>query len=223
MLGFNRVYMSSTPTEGDYRRLAKRMTPSVRDSAAEGLLELAQGLEEGGNKVKIYKGVIAFAVAAAYGEQGVQAIDWSRPPELGNSEQRYLVVLQNLARAIGQGDFDTTRQILNGASAFNGSRADSGGTPIHPELLVTVGSVSKGLQQLLTEHKLQPRDVAGRRRLSRGIDEVVGAYREQQVDRSVLATSVLDFHLVIDQRLQGDIPLEEQIYNNIAWALGRTQ
>lgn len=223
MLGFNRAYILSTPTEGDYRRLAKRMTPDVRDSAADGLLELAQGLEEGGNEVKIYKGMIAFAVAAAYGEQGIQAIDWSRPPELGDSEQRYLVVLQNLARAVGQGDFDTTQQILSGTTAFNGSRADSGGTPIHPELLVTIGSVSKGLNHLLTQHKLQPRDVIGRRRLSRGIGRVVDAYREQQVDRTSLATSVLDFHLVIDQRLQGDIPLEDQIYNKIAWVLGRTQ
>lgn len=202
-------------------RLNRRMTPRVRHAAAAGLEKIIEGIEgmpldfppiSSDAPADFYEGLIRYTAALSFGEAG-SAIDWSRPPTVGRAEQRYFVVLNNLADAIAAGNAERARLAVLGITAFKGSRADSGGIPCQPEVLAVTGLVITSIESLLANSGLQPADITGRAKISRGIRTLTTEFHRHTEDRANLGIALLGLRESIIQREVGQIPVIERLAN----------
>ncbi|OGY19018.1 MAG: hypothetical protein A2784_00355 [Candidatus Chisholmbacteria bacterium RIFCSPHIGHO2_01_FULL_48_12] len=144
------------------------------------------------DKVKMYKEVITYGAAMAYGEQG-RGIDWAQPPVLGGREEVYLRALKNLADKLGQGDLEMTRVRLETLA----------GLVCAPELSMVVGMVKVELGDLLVSDGWQRRDFRGITPIVASVKGIVVGYRSGEVDRTQLAESLFDLTAIVDQRVRG--------------------
>jgi len=156
--------------------------------------------------VSAYKGLMQYAIPLTFGQE-VELPSWSKELVITDREGRYLVVLNKLADQLENGDFIGVKMTLAGLTSFYGSRADSGGIPCCPELMIVCGQISLSLQRLFDSGKLEQKRVLVvfknrlNEHLSFRIRDIVESFRTTEIDRTNLAECLIGFQSTVEETL----------------------
>ncbi len=147
--------------------------------------------------VVFYKGLMQYTIPLNFGQE-VELPKWNKPPIMTNREERYLSVLNKLADHLERGQFAQVRMTLGGLKTYWGSRADSGGIPCCPELMIIYGQISQTVDRLLKSGQLEKKrlllfmDNTLKIYIAGLVREITYSYQHSDVGRMQLASLLMD-------------------------------
>jgi hypothetical protein len=203
-LGLTPSTPSATPEQKS--RLENRLISPVRDEMANSLRKVSEAIEEE-DWLKAYRGIFEYATLGVFGENGINAIDWSKPPKNGRQEKKQLDNLRKVSDYFQQRD-SKIGQILDQLPALSGKKADKEGLYANPELLHTLSTVEINIRAIEDNCPPLPTDRRHTDRIADLIIAITNGYADG--NRDTIADAIFHFEEAVREYFQHK-KMEKQI------------
>lgn len=158
---------------------------------------IPKNAEIGVEQVKTYKGVVDYTAAGAYGSAFV---DWSKKPEITESESGFLSELEVVAQQIADGNMARVDEIITNLSTVFNPETYLPDMICGSEVAVIVGLVANQIASLRRNNRLNEFDILGRRNVSHWVRTVTYNLRDSWVDRSGIAWAMAGLATYVSTR-----------------------